>query len=103
MMAVLLVTYPRTGNYMEWCRSLVERKLAACVNIVEVKSFYRWEGRVEEDDEVLLVMKTGAGRVQDLKETVAREHPYKVPSIVELNPVDVSKPYLEWVLESTRA
>jgi uncharacterized protein involved in tolerance to divalent cations len=42
VMAVLLVTYPRAGNYMTWCRSLVERKLAACVNVVELKSFYRW-------------------------------------------------------------
>jgi len=103
VMAVLLVTYPRAGNYMTWCRSLVERKLAACVNVVELKSFYRWEGRVHEDDEVLLIMKTSTAAVQALKETVAREHPYKVPSIVELSPVDVNKPYLEWVLESTQA
>jgi uncharacterized protein involved in tolerance to divalent cations len=48
-------------------------------------------------------MKTSTAAVQALKETVAREHPYKVPSIVELSPVDVNKPYLEWVLESTQA
>lgn len=102
MMVVLLVTYPKNREYDKWCRSLVERRLAACINVVDVSSFYWWENRVNEDLEVLLIMKTSREKSEMLKEAVRSEHPYKVPEIVELTPTDVSKPYLAWVLEATR-
>lgn len=100
-LAILLVTYPSSGDYASWCRSLVERGLAACINIASIKSTYFWEGRVVEDEEVLLIMKTHPEMVEPLKEAVRREHPYSVPEIVELRPVDVNKPYLNWVTAST--
>ncbi|MEM4281330.1 MAG: divalent-cation tolerance protein CutA [Candidatus Caldarchaeum sp.] len=103
MMAVLLVTYPRDKDYAVWCRSLVERRLAACINLVGVNSVYRWDDSVVEDSEVLLLIKTSEEKVQQLKETIALEHPYKIPEIVELKPADVNQPYLQWVLDSTQS
>jgi len=75
--------------------------LAACVNVLDVKSVYRWEGSIAEDDEVLLIIKTSSEKVSELKKAVMGEHPYKVPEIVEINPADVNKSYLEWVIQST--
>jgi len=98
---VLLVTYPAGRDYAAWCRSLIERGLAACINIASIKSTYLWEGKIVEDDEVLLLMKTHEDMVEQLKEAVRNEHPYSVPEILELRPIDVNKPYLEWVESST--
>ena len=80
---------------------MVERRLAACVNVVDTKSIYWWENKVNVDSEVLLIMKTSKHRLQLLKETVVEEHPYKVPEIVEITPADVNKTYLDWVVEAT--
>ncbi len=82
---------------------LVDRRLAACVNLVPgVRSIYRWQGAVEEDAEVLLLAKTGRTRCAALAARVQALHPYELPEILVL-PVDGgSEPYLEWVLsEST--
>ncbi len=102
MLVVLLVTYPCDKDFVEWCKSLVERRLAACINIIDVKSVYLWENKTNIEDEVLLFIKTSRERAQELKKVIEAEHPYKVPEVVELSPVDVNKPYLEWVLDSVR-
>lgn len=82
-------------------RTLVEARLAACVNIVErVRSVYRWEDRVAEDGEQLLLIKTTDMRVDALREELFRLHPYDVPEFVVL-PIDsTSEAYGAWLLES---
>ncbi|MEM2095440.1 MAG: divalent-cation tolerance protein CutA [Candidatus Caldarchaeum sp.] len=101
MMVVLLVSYPRSGDFEGWCRSLVERRLAACINVVQTESIYWWDNKVNVDSEVLLVIKTSRQKSQLLKETIVAEHPYKVPEMVEITPTDVYKTYLDWVVEAT--
>ncbi|GBC70084.1 Divalent-cation tolerance protein CutA [archaeon HR01] len=101
MMALLLVTYPSDRDYLGWARSLVGRGLAACVNVIPVKSVYLWESDIQEDNEVLLILKTDRRVLNDLKDVIKSEHPYQVPEIVELSPADVNKSYLDWVSEST--
>jgi len=101
MMTLLLVTYPAGKDYMGWVRSLVERGYAACVNIIPVRSIYFWEESIQTDEEVLLLIKSDRSLAARLKDVIAAEHPYEVPEIVELNPVDVNKPYLEWVSGAT--
>jgi periplasmic divalent cation tolerance protein len=83
---------------------LVEERLAACVQRIEgVRSVYRWEGRVHDDPECLLVAKTTAGRFALLRERLAAWHPYAVPEILAL-PVRAGLPeYLRWVAAETRA
>lgn len=97
---LFLVTGPE--NYMkELSKKLVEERLAACVNVIDgVKSIYWWEGKVSEDVESLLIIKTESSKVQELIEFVRRNHPYKVPEVIGVE-VGVGNPeYLNWVLES---
>jgi periplasmic divalent cation tolerance protein len=78
--------------------ALVEERLAACVNLVSgIRSIYRWEGRIEEDAEVLLVVKTRADRAGALVDRVGELHPYDLPEVLLLPAVGGSLPYLDWV------
>ncbi len=101
MITLLLVTYPANRDYLGWARSLVERGYAASVNLIPVKSIYFWQSSIHTDEEVLLLIKSDRRLAAQLKEVIAAEHPYSVPAIIELNPVDVNTPYLEWVSEVT--
>ncbi len=84
-------------------RSAVEKKLAACANILHgVESIYRWNGKVERAREVLLVMKTTAARLRELEREVKHLHSYEVPEFVVLPLVAGSREYLAWVGESVR-
>jgi periplasmic divalent cation tolerance protein len=79
-------------------RELVSARLAACVNIIEpMNSIYRWEGKIEEAAEVVLIAKTLESRVPQLIETVKSMHSYSCPCIISL-PIEAGNPaYLEWI------
>lgn len=98
---VALTTVGKAADAERVARALVERRLAACVNVVPgVVSTYRWKGEVERDDEHLLVVKTRADRVEALREALVTLHPYELPELVVL-PVEAGHaPYLDWVRES---
>jgi periplasmic divalent cation tolerance protein len=82
-------------------RELVERRLAACVNLVpNLTSVYRWKGAVEEAEEVLLVMKTTEAQLVALEAAVRELHSYEVPEFVALRVDSGSRPYLKWLLDS---
>ena len=82
-------------------RALVERRLAACVNVVPgVVSVYRWKGEVCRDEELLLVIKTRAERLPALREALVALHPYEVPELVALPIESGHPPYLDWLDES---
>lgn len=100
---VVLVTTPTTERAAEIARALVEERLAACGNVVPgLRSIYRWEGKVQEDDEALLVLKTTRDRFEALRERVLSLHPYEVPEVIAL-PVEAgSAPYLSWLAAETR-
>lgn len=99
---IVLITHPPSGAGA-FARGLVERGLAACVNVFPVTSTYRWKGAVEEDREMLLVAKTRAGRVSGIERVLADDHPYEVPECVVLAPEHVEPAYLRWLLlETTR-
>ena len=79
-------------------RRLVELRLAACVNLIGgVRSVYHWQGKVDESEEVLLVIKSNRGLFPQLREALAREHSYEVPEVVALPVVDGSEAYLAWL------
>jgi periplasmic divalent cation tolerance protein len=82
-------------------RALVELRLAACVNVIErVRSIYRWEDRVTEDGEQLLVIKSADERVAALREELFRRHPYSVPEFVVIPIAETSDAYGAWILDS---
>ena len=97
-MRVVFVTAPDAGAGARIARALVEERLAACVNLVPgIRSTYRWQGRVQEDDEVLLVIKTVEGRLDALGERVRALHPYDLPEVLALAAAGGSPDYLAWV------
>ena len=90
-------------------KRLVEARLAACVNIVpNVLSVYRWPDEmgqevIEDSAEWMLVVKTAAGLLENLKEELTAIHPYKVPELIAVNIVDGAEGYLNWVTSELRA
>jgi periplasmic divalent cation tolerance protein len=101
---VVLCTVPTEGGHAErLARSLVETRLAGCVNVLgPVRSIYEWRGSVHDEAELQLVIKTTAGRYAELEAHVRREHPYDVPEILALPVALGSAPYLDWVRAQTR-
>jgi periplasmic divalent cation tolerance protein len=85
-------------------RSLVDRRLAACVNILtaRVESIYRWKGRTESAKEFLLVIKTSRRHFSALRREIERLHSYEVPEIIALPIAAGSPKYLRWLGESVR-
>lgn len=84
-------------------RTLVERRVAACVNVLpRIVSVYRWQEAVQRDDEALLLIKAPAEGFEALRRAVLAHHPYELPEVVAVNPDAVHQPYLEWVLASCR-
>lgn len=82
--------------------ALVSEKLAACVNIIRnIRSIYAWQGKVCDDAEVLMIVKTQKSLFSRLKDRVKGLHSYNVPEIIAMPIVDGSEDYLKWVREST--
>ena len=95
---IVLVTCASTTEARRIGRSVVEKKLAACANIVAgVESIFRWKGKVERAREVLVTMKTSAGRLRKLEREVKRMHSYDVPEFVVVPIVAGSREYLNWI------
>jgi periplasmic divalent cation tolerance protein len=99
---IALTTLPADADAAEFGRTLVDERLAACVNLLPVmESVYRWEGKIEFDAERQLVIKTSRDRVADLWDRVRELHPYEVPEFVVIPIVDGNEAYLRWIGVST--
>ncbi len=100
---VVLVTTPSADRAAEIARALVDERLAACGNVVPgLRSIYRWEGKVQDEEEALLVLKTTRARFEALRDRVLALHPYEVPEVIAL-PVEAgSARYLAWLSDETR-
>ncbi len=100
---VVLVTAPSEDKAVEIARTLVEERLAACGNIVHgVRSIYRWEGKVSDDTESLLILKSSAALFEALRARVVELHPYECPEVVQLSIDAAHEPYLAWLRDSVR-
>ena len=101
---LVLSTVPTVDKGAEIARTLVEEKLAACVNILPgVRSIYTWKGELCDDAEALCLLKTREELFPALRERLVSLHPYEVPEIIALPLAAGHSPYLEWLLASTRA
>jgi periplasmic divalent cation tolerance protein len=94
---VCLITTPQPDAH-SIASTVIDKKLAACVNIVPlVQSLYWWEGKVEQDEEALLVVKTTRAAISQLDELLRTIHPYETFELIALDVVAGSRPYLEWI------
>ncbi len=101
-LVVVLCTVPDANTAENLAKGLVEARLAACVNAIPgVKSFYRWQGKIETDAELQLVIKTRIDRFDELAAWISANHPYEVPEIVAIPADRVSDGYFRWVVEQT--
>src|SRR3954464_8360016 len=95
-------TWPSTTEAEAAGRTLVERRLAACVNILPgMVSHYRWEGKVERAEEAVMIVKTRASLTDAVSDAVKELHPYDVPAILVMPLESVEASYLGWLLAAT--
>ena len=95
---VVLTTIGTNEAAEKLARELVERRLAACVNIVgPIRSIYRWQQAVNNDQEFLLVIKTTSERASQLRSVLKELHPYELPECIELAVEGGSEEYLAWL------
>lgn len=98
---LILCTFPDEDQARSIGRTLVEARLAACVNLIPgVESIYHWQGAVGTSREVLAVFKTTAAAYPALEALLRELHPYEVPEIISLQPEQVAETYARWVSES---
>ena len=95
-------TWPTTVEAEQAGRELVERRLAACVNILPgMISHFRWEGKVERAEEAVMIIKTRASLAVEVETAVKELHPYTTPAILVMPLDSVEKNYLGWLLAET--
>jgi periplasmic divalent cation tolerance protein len=98
---IVLTTVGANFDPRPLANQLVEGRLAVCVNVVpQIHSVYRWQGKIENDSEQLLLIKTVEERLEELKKMLFSMHPYEVPEFVVVRMDDLSGPYRQWLLSS---
>ena len=99
---IVLVTCGSLAEARKISRAVVEKRLAACVNVgrAPVESVYRWKGKMESTKEHLLIMKTSAARLKELEREVRKLHSYETPEFLVMEVVAGATEYLDWVSES---
>jgi periplasmic divalent cation tolerance protein len=100
---VILVTTASLREGRNIARHLVEAKLAACVNITQpIRSVYRWEGKIADEKEYLLLIKSSRDLFPEIKTAISKIHSYHTPEIICLPIIDGSRNYLQWVADSVK-
>ena len=101
---LVLTTCPDPAAAERLATRLVEDRLAACVNVIAgVRSSYRWQGKVEHDDEVLVVIKSTSAAFAALQKAIAGASDYELPEVLAVPVSDGSRAYLEWLVGSVDA
>ncbi|XP_053698114.1 protein CutA homolog isoform X2 [Sabethes cyaneus] len=101
--SIAYVTTPNENSAKELARKIVEQKLAACVNVIPgLTSVYEWEGKINEDSETLLMIKTRTSRVDELSKFVRENHPYSVAEVISVPIENGNPPYMDWLSRTVR-
>ena len=95
-MRLVLVTHPNKEHAERITRGVIDAKLAACVLVTDVKSFYNWEGKLNQDDEVVTILKTSTDKVADLENYIETNHDYDVPAIISFQ-ANANESYGNWL------
>jgi len=101
MYQVVLVTFPHKEAALVVAKTLINEKLAACINILpEMQAIYSWEDELKVDNEVQMVIKTLTSKFEMLSERVSQLHSYEIAEIIALDIQQGNSPYLNWIKES---
>ena len=98
---LITVTCATRNDAEKLAAGILERRLAACVQLSEITSFYEWKGELRNEPEVLMLIKTRQGLYSTLESYVVRHHPYEVPEIVQISIENGLGAYLGWIDEVT--
>ena len=99
----MLCVVPDRESGQRIAKALVQERLAACVNLLPgMVSTYRWEGEVKQEDELLMIIKTGAGRFEAVRAAITMAHPYDTPEVIALPIVEGDPKYIQWLIESSK-
>ena len=100
---LVLCTFPETESVKSVAETLVNEKLAACVNVISgVQSIFRWQDKIDNANENILIIKTKDSLYDELEARIKELHPYELPEIISV-PIDKGlNKYLDWISESTK-
>lgn len=100
---IALTTCPDSKVASSLAHTIVEQQLAACVNIIPgIQSVYQWQGEIETDNELLLVMKTNKQTLKTLELFIMQQHPYETPEFICINIESGAQAYLDWITSSLK-
>lgn len=100
---LVLTTLPNADAAAELAKAVVGEKLAACANLFPaLRSIYRWQGKVQDESEVLVLFKTRQEQFERLKARILELHPYEVPEVLAVPVEQGYQPYLDWLAAETR-
>jgi periplasmic divalent cation tolerance protein len=100
---LVFTTLPSADKAAELAKALVEERLAACANLLPaIRSIYRWQGKLQDENEVLVLLKTRAEHLERLKLRILELHPYELPEVLAV-PIEAGyQPYLDWLAGETK-
>lgn len=99
---IILTNFSSRENAHKIAKLLMENNLAACINIINgVESFYRWKGKIVQDNEFAAIIKTRASNFEKVKEIIIKNHEYELPEVISIKIDDGLKDYLSWIYENT--
>ena len=97
-----MTTFSKKKEAEKISKKIISNKLAACIQIEKIKSFYKWNGKVQNENEYLLLIKTRSRRFKKLKNFVKKHHSYEIPEIIQIPIKNGSKEYLSWLEAGTK-
>ena len=100
---IILTTSGDKKEAQDIAWALLERKLAACVNVIPVQSFYHWKGEMESNPEHLLLIKTTAAAFESVREALAELNSYEVPECIQISVEAGAEAYLKWISQNVEA
>ncbi len=100
---IVFITCPNEKVSEEILAILLEKRLAACINITSIKSFYWWKGKKESSHEIMMIIKTKDRLLKELTTKVLEAHPYDLPEIIAIPIVGGSNDYLKWIEDETKS
>ncbi len=98
-MILILSTFPNKEEAHKIGKGLLNKKLIACYNLTPIESAYWWKGKIEETNEILMIMKTNKD-FEKVEKFIVEHHSYETPEIIAVEPNSVTKRYLEWIKEN---